>query len=211
MANGARTLIAFSSLCLFGCTAPERTPISAPSTNVQSESVMVPNSAPAALASETEFPTYTQSGIASWYRETGRFKRTANGEKPEPARSTAAHRSLPFGTIVRVTSLRTDRTILVRINDRGPFVRRRIIDLSYGAAATLGILHGGVETVRIAVYQSDQCDVSATSLLCLQAATAARAAKTSKRAVRKRTTTSSWSSRARESRSTVRATNRLHS
>ena len=196
MANGARTLIAFSSLCLFGCTAPERAPMAVPGTSVQSESVPAPVTAPAAPAAATEMPTYTQSGIASWYREKGRFKRTANGEKPEPTRLTAAHRSLPFGTIARVTSLRTGRSILVRINDRGPFVRRRIIDLSYGAAATLGILDGGVEKVSIAVYATDQCGVASTSILCLQAA-AARAAKLKapKHAVKKRSAQASLSAR----------------
>jgi rare lipoprotein A len=103
-----------------------------------------------------EQPTFTQIGVASWYRETGRFKRTADGEKPSPAQLTAAHRSLPFGTIVRVTSIRTGRSVVVRINDRGPYKRGRIIDLSFAAAKDLGILQGGISKVRLAVYSFDQ-------------------------------------------------------
>ena len=64
---------------------------------------------------------------------------------------TAAHRNLPFGTLVRVTSLRTGRQIVVRINDRGPFVDGRVIDLSRGAAKDLGMLEAGVERVRLEI------------------------------------------------------------
>jgi rare lipoprotein A len=69
---------------------------------------------------------------------------------------TAAHRSLPFGTMVRVTSLENGRAVLVRINDRGPFVHGRIIDLSAAAATSLGIHENGVARVKLAVYRSDQ-------------------------------------------------------
>lgn len=174
MATRAWMLIAFSSLCLAGCAAPQRATLPAPP---RAESEIVPAAVPAPAIAPSEIPTYAQSGIASWYREKGRFKRTANGEKPEPMRFTAAHRSLPFGTIVRVASLRSGRSVLVRINDRGPYAHRRIIDLSYAAADTLGILHDGVTAVSIAVYRSDQCDSAAPSILCFQATTAARSAR----------------------------------
>lgn len=150
-----------------------------------------PTSASAPATSRNEIPTYTQSGIASWYRESGRFKRTASGEQPEPMRFTAAHRFLPFGTIVRVTSLRTGRSVLVRINDRGPFVHQRIIDVSYAAAATLGILDNGLAKVRLVVNRSDQCDVAPKSMLCFQATNAARPTQNSKQAVGKQNTKSS--------------------
>jgi len=79
-----------------------------------------------------------QCGIASWYgRESG--SRTANGEPFPTAEPTAAHRTLPFGTRVLVTDQRTGRSVLVRINDRGPFVTGRVVDLSPAAAAYLGI------------------------------------------------------------------------
>lgn len=75
-------------------------------------------------------------GTASWYRDS---KHTASGERYNPEGMTAAHRSLPFGTRVRVTHKRTGRSIVVRINDRGPFIRGRIIDLSHAAKSALGM------------------------------------------------------------------------
>ena len=76
-----------------------------------------------------------QSGIASVYSE---GSRTASGERLSPGALTAAHRSLPFGTMVRVTNNRTGRSVVVRINDRGPFVRGRVIDLTPAGAHALG-------------------------------------------------------------------------
>lgn len=75
-----------------------------------------------------------QSGIASVYSG----GRTADGERAEASRLTAAHRTLPFGTLVRVTNDRTGRSVVVRINDRGPFVRGRVIDVTPAAAHALG-------------------------------------------------------------------------
>jgi rare lipoprotein A len=75
-----------------------------------------------------------QTGIASVYSG----GRTANGERARPSGMTAAHRSLPFGTLVRVTNQRTGRSVVVRINDRGPFIRGRVIDLMPAAAHALG-------------------------------------------------------------------------
>jgi rare lipoprotein A len=77
-----------------------------------------------------------ESGIASIYAYSG--ERTANGERAQPSGLTAAHRSLPFGTRVRVTNKSNGRSVVVRINDRGPFVRGRIIDLTPAAARVLG-------------------------------------------------------------------------
>jgi rare lipoprotein A len=76
---------------------------------------------------------------------------TANGETYNPGGLTAAHRSLPFGTRVRVTSTRTGRSVVVRINDRGPYVGGRIIDLSTGAARAIGLTDSGVGSVRLDV------------------------------------------------------------
>ncbi len=83
-------------------------------------------------------------GKASWYAMTSR---TASGERANPNTFTAAHRSLPFGTRVRVRNIANGRTVTVRINDRGPFVRGRIIDISRAAAARLGILRRGIARV----------------------------------------------------------------
>lgn len=90
----------------------------------------------------------TSTGIASFYWQ-GRS--TASGERFNPGAMTAAHRSLPFGTKVRVTNLRNGRSVVVRINDRGPFVRGRLIDVSRAAASELGFTGSGVTRVSLAV------------------------------------------------------------
>ena len=89
-----------------------------------------------------------QTGIASYYWQ---GQRTANGESFNPGGLTAAHRSLPFGTRVRVTNLNNGRSVTVRINDRGPFIAGRIIDLSRGAAAVVGMTGSGLARVSMAV------------------------------------------------------------
>lgn len=90
-------------------------------------------------------------GVASYYGYDGSGNRTATGERFNPEGMTAAHRSLPFGTRVRVTNTRNGRSVVVRINDRGPFIRGRIIDISVGAARILGMMGSGVAPVRIEV------------------------------------------------------------
>ncbi len=92
---------------------------------------------------------FTQTGVASWYGKSHHGKTTANGEKFDMEALTAAHRTLPFGTIVKVTNLSNNRSVNVRINDRGPYVAGRIIDLSARAARDLGIADDGVARVRL--------------------------------------------------------------
>jgi rare lipoprotein A len=92
----------------------------------------------------------TQSGQASWYGIEG-GPETASGERYNPNGLTAAHRTLPFGTKVRVTSIKTGKVVTVRINDRGPFHSRRIIDVSAGAAEVIGIKDDGIGDVRLEV------------------------------------------------------------
>ena len=87
-------------------------------------------------------------GYASYYKHGAK---TANGERFNPHGLTAAHRNLPFGTKVRVKHLASGRTVVVRINDRGPFIRNRIIDLSLGAANALGIRSAGVAKVSVQI------------------------------------------------------------
>jgi rare lipoprotein A len=89
-----------------------------------------------------------QVGHASWY---DLHSRTASGEQMDPSAMTAAHRSLPFGTKVLVENLSNGRSVVVRINDRGPFVGGRIIDVSKAAASTLGMLGSGTAQVRVTV------------------------------------------------------------
>jgi rare lipoprotein A len=87
-------------------------------------------------------------GKASFYSH---GQKTANGERYQPSGLTAAHRTLPFGTRVRVTDVQSKRSVVVRINDRGPFIRGRIIDVSRGAAIQLGMIGRGVATVDLQV------------------------------------------------------------
>lgn len=93
--------------------------------------------------------SFTQRGKASFYARMHHGGRTANGETHDQNALVAAHRSLPFGTRVRVTNLRNGKQVTVRINDRGPFRRGRIIDLSRAAAKQIDMLDKGVVTVRI--------------------------------------------------------------
>ena len=101
-------------------------------------------------------PGATQEGIASWYGQSHHGKKTASGEVFNMEALTAAHRTLPFGTVVRVTHLATNRTVTVRINDRGPYTDGRIIDLSARSARDLGIVRLGIAKVRIEPISSDQ-------------------------------------------------------
>lgn len=91
------------------------------------------------------------SGQASWYGPGFYGNRTASGEMFTPGTMTAAHRTLPFGTRVRVTNLYNGRTAVVRINDRGPFHSGRVLDLAHGAASQLGVIASGVTQVSMEV------------------------------------------------------------
>ena len=95
----------------------------------------------------------THSGEASWYGPGFYGNRTANGEVFRPGTMTAAHRTLPFGTRVRVTNLWNGRKAVVRINDRGPFAGDRVIDLAHGAASELGLTSSGIAQVRLEVLR----------------------------------------------------------
>lgn len=88
----------------------------------------------------------TQTGVASWYQM---GHTTANGERYNPDGMTAAHRSLPFGTVVEVENLNNGRSVRLRINDRGPFVGGRIIDVSRGGARHLGLMGSGTARVKV--------------------------------------------------------------
>lgn len=96
-------------------------------------------------------PRYDEVGIASWYGPGFHGNVTANGELYDMYAFTAAHKTLPFGTVVKVVDLETGRSVVVRINDRGPFVPGRIIDLSYAAAQELGIVDRGTAKVGLII------------------------------------------------------------
>ena len=92
---------------------------------------------------------YDQTGVASYYGSRHHGKRTASGERFNQHGLTAAHRSLPFGSRVRVTNLANKRSVVVRINDRGPHIRGRLIDLSRAAAEKIGMIRSGTARVRV--------------------------------------------------------------
>ena len=102
----------------------------------------------ALLLAVVTVPAFAQCGGASWYALTSK---TASGERMNPAAMTAAHRTLPFGTKLRVTNKRNGRSVVVRINDRGPFHGNRVIDLSTAAARTIGLLRSGTGRVSLAL------------------------------------------------------------
>ncbi|WP_421726437.1 septal ring lytic transglycosylase RlpA family protein [Bauldia sp.] len=102
----------------------------------------------AAVGFVSQAEAAAQCGKASWYKM---GTQTANGEKMDARAMAAAHRSLPFGTKVRVENLSNGRSVVVRINDRGPFIGGRVIDLTQGAAEKIGMIHSGVAPVKVTV------------------------------------------------------------
>jgi peptidoglycan lytic transglycosylase len=102
------------------------------------------------LASKIFAPKPASGGIASYYSE---GKSTASGEKFDPNELTAAHPSLPFGTRLRVTNTTTGKSVTVRVNDRGPYVPGRVVDVSYSAAQALGMVRSGTANVKLDVVQ----------------------------------------------------------
>ncbi len=99
----------------------------------------------------TENVRDTIRGTASWYGKSYHGRTTASGEKYDMYAMTAAHKTLPFGTRVRVTNLGNGKSIVVKINDRGPFIRGRIIDLSRKAAERLGFRNAGLAEVKLEI------------------------------------------------------------
>jgi len=95
-------------------------------------------------------------GVASYYADEFHGRTTANGEVFDMNAMTAAHRTLPFGTVVRVTNIESGASVVIRINDRGPFKDDRVIDLSYVAARQLGMISKGTVRVRLKIVDSEQ-------------------------------------------------------
>ena len=113
--------------------------------------VAAATAAGAAMAAESTPLARLETGIASWYGQQFHGRKTANGERFNMDALTAAHPKLPFGSWVRVRNLFNGRSVDVRINDRGPYIKRRIIDLSRAAARALGV--SGTDKVEISVLQ----------------------------------------------------------
>ncbi len=99
------------------------------------------------LAAASAVPASAQCGSASWY---ALYSQTASGEQMDPSELTAAHRTLPFGTRLKVTNQENGKSVVVRINDRGPFIEGRVIDLSKAAANRLGFISSGVADICMA-------------------------------------------------------------
>ena len=134
-------------------------PVPAPSQ--PQPAVVVPQAAPVRM------PVYQETGVAGWYGKERQGKKTASGDVFDKEGLSAAHRTLPLGTVIRVTNLDNSKSIDVKINDRGPFAKNRILDLSYGAARELGFLADGTARVKIETFD----EVHDTARYTVQAAT----------------------------------------
>ena len=156
-------------LSLYGCgkknaqkiPAPPP-PISAPEAARSNPPASTPQSAP-----PRAFAAWTQLGIASWYVPEPVNRKTASGEPYEPMALTAAHCTLPLNTLVRVTNLSSHSEAIVRINDRGPFVAGRVIDLSVAAAKALDVWRAGTAKVKLEVVEAPR-PVETGGRWCLQ-------------------------------------------
>jgi rare lipoprotein A len=102
----------------------------------------------------THKPIYTEEGLATWYTAPYKGRRAANGQVFDDRALTAAHRTLPMGSLVVVTNLKTGQACAMRITDRGPFVEQRILDLSIASAKATGVYRAGLARVRLEVYQT---------------------------------------------------------
>jgi rare lipoprotein A len=124
------TLLAVLALACFGCA-----------------------SASAPVQAQTPSSSYRQSGLASYYADKFQGRSTASGEPYDKNALTGAHRKLPFGTRVRVTNTKNGKSVVVRINDRGPYSRKRVIDLSRSAFSAIGNTKAGILSVTIEVLE----------------------------------------------------------
>lgn len=137
--------------CAAAGPVPDQPPAQKPPS--RGTSVKGQSSTRRAKASRPESKPY-QVGMASWYGKQFHGRATASGEDFDMFELTAAHRQLPLGTYVRVTNLRNGKSIVVRVNDRGPYVGDRVIDLSYSAARMLSF-RSGIEKVRLDIIHPD--------------------------------------------------------
>src|ERR1700730_4394073 len=110
----------------------------------------------------------TETGLASWYGHPYHGRRAANGEIYDMEKMTAAHRTLPFGTWVRVTNLENNQTVYVRIIDRGPFVKGRVLDLSHAAAVSIAMIGPGTAKVKITVIAKPAVVETVAALFAVQ-------------------------------------------
>jgi len=117
------------------------------------------------LANAPDVSKFEQHGAASWYGRDFHGRRTASGERFDMNALTAAHRTLPLASYVRVTNTKNEKSVIVRINDRGPFHTGRIIDLSRAAAEVLGMQHSGTTRVEIQGLSAEQAQAARNEML----------------------------------------------
>ena len=145
-----------------------------------------------AASAETARPGDPLQGLASWYGGSDGFegKPTASGEIYDSSRLTAAHRDLPFGTILEVTNVQNGKSVRVRINDRGPFIRGRVLDLSRAAAEEIGLIGPGVGEVRATIVAPgiEEPAMSPSGLWSVQVGSFAERARAERHAERVRAT-----------------------
>lgn len=145
----ASALLCAAAILAAGCAHRTQTslpPVQSPPSPAPSQ----PSGAPPAVERQPAVPgEYVEQGVASWYGDPFNGRRTSNGEVYDMHAFTAAHRTLPFNAVVRVTNLRNGKQTEVRITDRGPFVANRVIDLSYSAAQAIDLVGPGTAPVRL--------------------------------------------------------------
>ena len=94
-----------------------------------------------------------EEGIASYYSDVFQGKKTAGGSTYDRNKLTAAHKTLPFGTKVKITDLKNDKSVIVTITDRGPYSKKRMVDISYAAAEKIGLINAGISKVRMEIIE----------------------------------------------------------
>jgi peptidoglycan lytic transglycosylase len=175
---GAIALVAFACLLLAGCGGHKQARVNVPSPppiapappqkQTPPAEAQAPKTTPAPPAAEEETeeetealsvppdakPLLVETGLASWYGPPYHNRRSSNGEVYNMNAFTAAHRTLPLGSIVRVTNIKTGNSVIVRITDRGPFIDGRILDLSLAAAKKIDLWRAGVAPVRMEVLKT---------------------------------------------------------
>jgi rare lipoprotein A len=182
MMRGLFGIGAFLALAaLAACAGMVKEPAPAPTPDLQQPALRSTSSAtvqepapsppqPAAAvpqAPPVRGPVYKETGVAGWYGKELHGKKTASGDVFDMEGLSAAHRTLPLGTVIRVTDLDNSKSIDVKITDRGPFVKTRMLDLSYGAARELGFLSSGTARVTVETLEA----VRGTARYTVQAAT----------------------------------------
>jgi rare lipoprotein A len=152
--------LAFFFLFIFGCSTkrihrqPNYIKLSKPAKNIPARAKIPPTQKPYRVGGRTYYPVpsaygFNQTGIASWYGKKFHGRKTSNGETYNMYEATAAHKTLPMNTHLLVENLENGQKTIVRINDRGPFVKNRIIDMTYTGASKLGMLKKGTARVRL--------------------------------------------------------------